>query len=72
MIELFPFDLTVILLSINCHPVVYSVHYLYRPSLLNHSCWPNCTVCYNGRTLTIRMLEDVADDQEVANYEGKD
>ena len=48
--------------------VVYYVcrcNYLYRPSLLNHSCWPNCTVCYNGRTMNIRMLEDIADDQEV-------
>ena len=41
------------------------VYYLCRPSLLNHSCWPNCTVCYNGRTLNIKMLEDVSDDQEV-------
>ena len=39
--------------------------FIRRPSLLNHSCWPNCTVCYDGRTLNIRMLEDVSNDQEV-------
>ncbi|XP_065916740.1 histone-lysine N-methyltransferase SMYD3-like [Dysidea avara] len=35
------------------------------PSLLNHSCVPNCTICYDGCTLYVRVIEDIFDGQEL-------
>ena len=36
-----------------------------RPSLLNHSCMPNCVAVFNGATLTVRTIKSVQPGEQV-------
>ena len=36
------------------------------PSLLNHSCSPNCMVVYNGTQLSLRTIRDVKAGEQVS------
>lgn len=32
---------------------------------LNHSCWPNCVLAFEGKTATLRTIRDIAPSEEV-------
>lgn len=36
------------------------------PSLLNHSCQPNCIVVFSGMVFTLRVIEDIAAGEQVS------
>ena len=54
---------TFYILDLSMSTIAFGLYQL--PSLLNHSCEPNCLVVFNGRLLSLHTIRDVKSGEQV-------